>query len=49
MYNGGNIMSGPQDSLVDLLMPSKTEDLDKVRIIDLPSTVERQTKEYSGI
>lgn len=30
MYSGGNIMSGPQDSLVDLLMPSKTEDLDKV-------------------
>lgn len=32
MYNGGNIMSGPQDSLVDLLMPSQTEDLDKVCI-----------------
>lgn len=30
MYGGGNVMSGPQDSLVDLLMPSKTEDLDKV-------------------
>lgn len=30
MYNSGNIMSGPEDSLVDLLMPGKAEDLDKV-------------------
>lgn len=30
MYNNGNIISGPQDSLVNLLMPNKPEDLDKV-------------------
>lgn len=30
MYNSGNIVSGPQDSLVDLLLPNNIEDLDKV-------------------
>ncbi|XP_037050638.1 ras-GEF domain-containing family member 1B [Bradysia coprophila] len=29
MYLGGNIVSGPQDSLVDLLLPNSIEDLDK--------------------
>lgn len=32
MYNNGSIISGPYDSLVDLLLPNKPEDLDKVGI-----------------
>lgn len=46
MYNGGNIVSGPQDSLVDLLMPSKTEDLDKVRMY--VCSKHSETKRTSG-
>lgn len=30
MYLSGNIVSGPQDSLIDLLLPNNIEDLDKV-------------------
>lgn len=33
LYNNGNIISGPHDSLVNLLLPNKPEDLDKVRIL----------------
>lgn len=33
MYLGGNIVSGPQDSLVDLLLPNSIEDLDKVWLL----------------
>ena len=32
MYSNGNVLSGPQDSLADLLLPNKPEDLDKVGI-----------------
>ena len=31
MYNSGNIVSGPLDSLVNLLMPFRMEDLDQVK------------------
>lgn len=34
MYGNGNIVSGPLESLIDLLMPANADDLDQVRFAE---------------